>query len=84
MIVFEGGSEAFYCISSYGTTVEWLVNGTPLEKPYPMEVTFETGGILKFNNVSLVHNGTTVQCIATTNDHVTHTNIGTLLVQGRQ
>ena len=85
MIVFEGGIEAFTCISTPGTTVEWLVNGTLLEEPYPMGVTTETfgvGGSLNFNNVQLYHNCTTVQCIATTNSNVRRTNIGTLLVEG--
>ena len=91
VIVFEGGYEVFSCASTQGTTVEWLVNGTPLEEPYPMGVTISEimipnniiiGGSLIFNNVSLVFNGTTVQCIATTDGNVRQTNIGTLLVQG--
>ena len=85
MIVFEGGIEAFSCTATPGTTVEWLVNGTLLEEPYPMGVTTETsitGGNLIFNNVPLDYNGSTVQCIATINDNVRLTNIGTLLVQG--
>ena len=86
VMVFEGGDEAFICTSTLGATVEWLVNGTLLEEPYPMGVTTEaitTGGILNFNNVSLDYNGTTVQCIATTGGNVRRTNIGTLLVQGK-
>ena len=86
VIVFEGDSEAFTCSSALGTTVEWLVNGTLLEEPYPMGVTSETivtGGNLIFNNIPLVYNGTTLQCIATTNNNVRRTNIGTLLVQGK-
>ena len=43
---------------------------------------FTTGGSLIFNNVPLDYNGTTVQCIATTNGNVRGTNIGTLLIQG--
>ena len=85
MIVFEGGIEAFSCTEAPGTTVEWLVNGTLLEEPYPMGVTTETsitGGNLIFNNVPLDYNGSTVQCIANTNGNVRLTNIGTLLVQG--
>ena len=85
MIVFEGGIEVFSCTSYPETTVEWLVNGTLLEEPYPMGVTtesFTTGGSLIFNNVPFDYNGTTVQCIATTNGNVRRTNIGTLLVQG--
>ena len=84
VIAFEGSTNAFSCTSSFGTTVEWLVNGTLLEEPYPMGVTTETsttGGNLIFNNVPLVYNGTTVQCRATGN--VRRTNIGTLLVQGK-
>ena len=82
VIAFEGGRNAFSCTSDFGTTVEWLVNGTHLEEPYPMGVTIETigvGGSLTFNNVSLDYNGTTVQCIANNKP----TNIGTLLVQGK-
>ena len=83
VIVFEGDIEAFTCTSTPGTRVEWFVNGTHLEEPYPMGVTTETfgvGGSLIFNNVPLVYNGTAVQCIANT---VRRTNIGTLLVQGK-
>ena len=84
VIVFEGGINAFSCVSDVRTTVEWLVNGTLLEEPYPMGVrteTYQVGGNLFFNNVPLDYNGTTVQCIA--NTKVRRTNIGTLLVQGK-
>ena len=89
--MFEGGNEVFSCTSTTGTTVEWLVNGTLLEEPYPMGVTTAEiiipnnviiGGSLIFNNITLDYNGTTVQCIANTNGNVRLTNIGTLLVQG--
>ena len=86
VMVFEGGNEAFSCTSTLGTTVEWVVNGTLLEEPYPVGVTaesFTTGGNLNFNNVPLDYNGTSVQCIATTGGNVRRTNIGTLLVQGK-
>ena len=91
MIVFEGGIEAFSCTATPETTVEWLVNGTLLEEPYPMGVrTAEIiipnnviiGGSLIFNNITLDYNGTTVQCIANTDGNVRRTNIGTILVQG--
>ena len=77
--MFEGDNEVFVCASYPGTTVEWFVNGTLLEEPYPMEVTITEiiipnniiiGGSLIFNNVTLDYNGTTVQCIANTNDDV--------------
>ena len=41
VMVFEGGNEAFSCTSTVGTTVEWVVNGTLLEEPYPVGVTAE-------------------------------------------
>ena len=83
--MFEGDNGFFTCTSTIIITVEWLVNGTLLEEPYPMGVTTESftiGGSLIFNNVTLDYNGTTVQCIANTNGNVRGTNIGTLLVQG--
>ena len=92
VIVFEGDTNAFSCTSDPETTVEWLVNGTLLEEPYPMGITITEimipnniiiGGSLSYNNVPLDYNGTTVQCIATTNGNVKRTNIGTLLVQGK-
>ena len=93
VIVFEGDTNViFTCSSASGTRVEWLVNETLLEEPYPMGVTSAEiiipnnviiGGSLIFNNVSLDYNGTTVQCIATTNGNARQTNIGTLLVQGK-
>ena len=86
VIAFEGGTNAFSCTSDVRTTVEWLINGTLLEESYPMGVTTETsstGRNLIFNNVPLNYNGTTVQCIANTNGNVRRTNIGTLLVQGK-
>ena len=39
VIVFEGDTNAFSCTSDPETTVEWLVNGTLLEEPYPMGIT---------------------------------------------
>ena len=86
IIVFEGGTNTFSCTSDFRTTVEWLVNGTLLEEPYPLGLTTETfgaGGSLNFNNVPLDYNGITVRCIANTNGNVRLTNIGTLLVQGK-
>ena len=87
VIVFEGGEETFFtCSSTLRITVDWLVNGTLLEQPYPTGVTNETartGGNLIFNNVPLDYNGTTVQCIANISGNVRRTNIGTLLVQGK-
>ena len=71
--MFEGDNGFFTCTSTIIITVEWLVNGTLLEEPYPMGVTTESftiGGSLSFNNVPLDYNGTTVQCIATTNGNV--------------
>ena len=35
-IVFEGGIEAFFCTSTFGTSVGCLVNGTLLQESYPM------------------------------------------------
>ena len=87
VIVFEGGTNAFSCTLDFETAVEWVINGTLLEDPYPMGVTTAInvggGGSLIFNNVPLDYNGTTVQCIATTNGNVKRTNNSTLLVQGK-
>ena len=86
VIVFEGGVEGFTCVSTPGTTVEWLVNGTLLKEPYPSGVRSElagrVGGSLIFENVPLEYDGTIVQCKATINGFITNTNNGTLLVQG--
>ena len=80
VIVFEDGSDSISCGFE---NVEWLVNGTLLEEPYPMGVTRNTGRSLTFNNVPHYYNGTTVQCRTTTTSYVRHTNIAILLVQGK-
>ncbi len=77
-------------ISDTITSVEWLINGTPLEDLSLTNVEtqfielFRQGGLV-FNNISVEYNNTNIQCRATlSNGETVDSNNFTLLVQGER
>ncbi len=72
------------------TSVQWLINGTPLEDLSLTNVETEFSpiseqGTIVFNNISVEYNNTNIQCRATlSNGETVDSNNVTLLVQGER
>ena len=72
------------------TSVQWLINGTPLEDLSLTNVQTEFSqisrqGTLVFRNISVEYNNTNIQCRATfSNGETVDSNNSTLLVQGER
>ena len=88
-----GGTAIFTCISLNldAASVEWLVNGTPLENLSINNVTAVTaellgslGGVLTLTNLAVEYNTTRITCMTTSTDVSTPADSCTsqLLLQG--
>ena len=87
-----GGRAVFTCLAPGVSVVDvqWLVNGTELERLNLTNVTpiLETAGTIKrrrlvFTQIPVEYNTTTVNCIAMTmNENLTAIQNSTLLIQG--
>ena len=92
-VVFIPGENPIYnCASSSATitSVEWLINGTPLEDLGLTNVVIVFSeltrrGTLLFNDISVEYNNTNIQCRATlSNGETVDSNSHILLVQGER
>ncbi len=89
-VFIPGDNPIYNCVSPPVTitSVEWLINGTQLEDLglTNVEVVFSRlteQGTLRFNNISVEHNNTNIQCRATlSNGEIVDSNNLILLVQG--
>ena len=88
-----GGTAIFNCISQNGdaASVEWLVNGTPLENlsinnvtTVATELLGALGGALTLSNLDVEYNMTRITCMTTSTDMSTPADSCTsqLLLQG--
>ena len=83
--VHVGSDVNFQCfIPSIFTNWQWMINGTMFESLNLMDVMeVSEGALLKFLDIPLEYNGTTVQCTLTgPNGQSLSSTVGTLLVQG--
>ncbi len=88
--VFNCGSASDATITTTITSVQWLINGTPLGDFSLTNVETEfsqlsSQGTLVFNSISVEYNNTNIQCRATlSNGETVDSNNSTLLVQGER
>ncbi len=91
-IFILGNHPTFNCASPSDTitSIEWYINGTPLEDLSLTNMATEFSqlsrqGILVFSNISVEYNNTNIQCRATlSNGETADSNNFTLLVQGEK
>ncbi len=91
-VFIPGNNPTFNCGSSFVTitSVEWLINGTPLEDLSLTNAVTEfsqlsrQGGLI-LNDISVEYNNTNIQCRATLDNRETvDSNNVTFLIQGKR